>query len=196
MSTELIRYDAMCRAIAEAYEVDEVKDLRDKALAIEIYAKQSKNTEAERQACEVRLRAERRWGALYKASEKAKGGRPGENPSQAGRGKTLDDMGVSYNQSSRWQDLAGVDDQTFEASVTKPGASTTSILNGQKQQQHPVDLVSEHALWLWGRLKDFDRDGILAEDPADICETMLPHMRETLRQLLPDVISWLQRIEP
>jgi hypothetical protein len=29
MSTELVRYDAMCQAIAAAYEVDEVRDIRD-----------------------------------------------------------------------------------------------------------------------------------------------------------------------
>ena len=34
MSGELVRYDAMCRAIDAAYEVDEVKDIRDKARAV------------------------------------------------------------------------------------------------------------------------------------------------------------------
>jgi hypothetical protein len=52
--TELIRYDAMCSAIAAAYQVDEVKDIRDKALAIEIYARQARNTEAETRAGSVR----------------------------------------------------------------------------------------------------------------------------------------------
>jgi hypothetical protein len=195
---QLIRYDAMCHAIAQAYEIDEVKDLRDKAVAIEAYARQAKNVEAERQACEIRLRAERKWGQLYKASEKAKGSPGNQHTGPLARdegSKTLFDMGVSYDQSSRWQDLAEVDDETFEEEVVKPGASTTGILNGQKKQ-HPVDLVQEEALWLWGRLRDFRRDGILDEDPAAICQTMLPHMRVTLRELLPLVIDWLRKVQP
>jgi hypothetical protein len=70
---ELIRYDAMCQAIADAYEVDEVKDIRDKARAFEIYAQQARNVEAERRACEIRLRAERRCGQLLRQMAKAKG---------------------------------------------------------------------------------------------------------------------------
>ena len=59
---KLVRYDAMCRAIDAAYKVDEVKDIHDKAVALEIYARQAHNTEAEMQACEIRLRAERKAG--------------------------------------------------------------------------------------------------------------------------------------
>lgn len=195
---DLVRYDAMCHAIANAYAVDEVKDLRDKALAIEMYARQAKNVEAERQACEIRLRAERRWGQLYKAGEKAKGaaqpgvGRSGKMPSQTAT--PLSEMGVSRDQSSRWQGLAEVDDQTFEEEVAKPGASTTGILNGQKK--HPVDLVTPQALWLHGTLKDFRRDGLLDQDPATICDSMMPHMRKDMGELVPLVISWLQGIVP
>ena len=60
--TALIKYDAMCRAIDAAYEVDEAKDIRDKAVALEAYFQQAKNVEAERRACEIRLRAERKAG--------------------------------------------------------------------------------------------------------------------------------------
>lgn len=69
----LVRYDSMCKAIAEAYEVDEVKDIRDKTRALEAYFRQAKNTEAERRACEIRLRAERRAGQLLQKLDKSKG---------------------------------------------------------------------------------------------------------------------------
>jgi hypothetical protein len=54
---ELVRYDAMCRAIAETHAIDEVKDIRDKAMALEAYARQAKNFEAEDRCKEIRIRA-------------------------------------------------------------------------------------------------------------------------------------------
>ncbi len=66
----LIRYDAMCKAIAECHRVDEVKELRDKARALEVYAQQARNTEAEDKAREIRLRAERRTGELLAELER------------------------------------------------------------------------------------------------------------------------------
>jgi hypothetical protein len=104
--SELVRYDAMCRAIEAAYRVDEVKDIRDKAVALEHYAAQARNVEAERQACEIRLRAERRAGKLLAEREKAKRG-----PDKNGRGsqrqtshdatpETLGSLGITRDQFS------------------------------------------------------------------------------------------------
>jgi hypothetical protein len=65
------RYDEMCRAITAAYEIDEVKDIRDKARAYEIYYRQAQNREAERQASDIRLRAERNFSSEWRRAASA-----------------------------------------------------------------------------------------------------------------------------
>ena len=119
----LVRYDAMGRAIAAAYEVDEVKDVRDQTLAVEGYSRQAKNIEAERRACEVRLRAERKAGELLREREKHAGGRPektGQSERPVSETRKLRDLGISKPQSSDWQRLASVPAPLFEAVLADP----------------------------------------------------------------------------
>ena len=67
----LIKYDAACRAVAEAKAVDEVKEIRNQAIAMQEYARQSKNKELEADALEIRMRATRRLGEMMKIQPKA-----------------------------------------------------------------------------------------------------------------------------
>ncbi len=62
--TELARYDAACRAIAECKSVDEAKGFRDRAVAMAVYARQAKNKDLEADAVEIRMRATRRLDQL------------------------------------------------------------------------------------------------------------------------------------
>jgi N6-adenosine-specific RNA methylase IME4 len=119
--TGLVKYDTACRALAAARSVDEVKDIRDKAVAMQAYAKQAKDRTLVEDATEIRLRAERRAGELLREMEKNKGavrgktGRKGK-PVLDGKPK-LKDLGVNKTQSSRWQALAAIPQNRFEAVV-------------------------------------------------------------------------------
>ena len=118
-------------------QVDEVKDIRDKAIAMEAYARQSRNTEAERRACEIRLRAERKCGELLKELERSKGGRPSINSlqSEVSFKNTREKAGISDTQAHRWQKLADIPEEQFEATFARPEKpSTNGIIAAAKPQ--------------------------------------------------------------
>jgi len=143
MSTELVRYDAMCQAIAEVHRIDEVKDMRDKAQALESYARQAQNKEAEQQCREIRLRAERRTGELIRQQQEAgdlatrgdfHGNQHAPGVSSETTHQTLSGLGISRDQSSKWQQLADIPDETFEQEVRQPDASTASMLRNHNHR--------------------------------------------------------------
>jgi len=193
---ELVRYDAMCHAIAEAHTVDEVKDIRDKTMALEHYARQARNIEAERQCIEIRLRAERKCGELLAGGvDRAERGRPQKTSSEP----TLSDLNISRDQSSQWQRLAAIPAERFEADLadTMWRPTTSGLLERQDARERgplPDMRMDDHSLWLWGRLGDFEDDGLLKRDPADVVAGMIPHMRATTLRLAPLVAAWLGRI--
>ncbi len=94
-------------------------------------------------------------------------------------------MGISYDQSSQWQKLAKVPDDEFEDSVRAERPSTSAIIAASAPKPEPKkNAVCDHALWLWGRLNDIERDGLLDEDSNTLLAQMLPHMQTATRDIV------------
>lgn len=119
----LVHYSAARQALAVAHEVDEVKDIRDKAVAMSHYAVQAKDAELSRMATEIRLRAERRLGELMAERPKAQGARdPGTDRGttrDSSKPASLAEQGIDKNLAHRARKAAAMPDNKFEAKVAK-----------------------------------------------------------------------------
>jgi N6-adenosine-specific RNA methylase IME4 len=122
----LARYDAACRAVAEARSVDEVKDIRNQAVAMTAYARQAKNRDLEADAVEIRLRATRRLDQLRQAQKDTVGLNEGGRPTKTGLSDnpvspkpTLASQGIDKNLAHQARVLGAMDDAAFERKVAE-----------------------------------------------------------------------------
>ena len=148
---KLIQLSRARTALEKASTLPEIKDIRDKAEAIRMYAKASGETLAMQNKCaEIRLRAERKAGRLLKRMErhKASDGRP-KKVSQA---VTLTDLNIHRMQSQRWQKIASLSDKEFEKAVTEipdlEELTQYSLLKlvGEKQRQETKESRQQQQL--------------------------------------------------
>ena len=140
--------------------------------------RQARNFENEMRAIEIRIWAERRCGKLLAEMVRAQGKRSDLVTSPQAGAKSFKDQrneyGISRTQAYRWQKLAAVPEEEFESTFARPEKpSTTGIINrGSEKKRDVVDPRALWLCWLWGRLLDFERDGLLGADPEEICATI------------------------
>lgn len=107
-------------ALSRCVDVRDVKEIRDRAKAVECYLKQSKESgEAQNQAARIKLFASRRAGELLKEmKENGQRDSGGRGPIvESHRATQLSDLGINKTQSSRWQSLASIPEERFEAFI-------------------------------------------------------------------------------
>lgn len=142
----LVRYEAARTALAECRAVDEVKDIRDKAVAMQAYARQAKDTELMQHAAEIKVRAERKLGEMLREQREtvgfATGGQPYQSTGSATElvAPTLAQVGIDKKLSMRSQQLAAMPDAQFEATIatareTASAVSTTMMLRVSQEAQ-------------------------------------------------------------
>jgi hypothetical protein len=118
LGSQVALLDEARQAIQKATTVREVKEVKDRAEAIELYAKRAEYGEILAQKCvEIRLRAERKAGELLSESQKHKGGKPVTVDDGLEEPPTLEALGLTRNQSSKWQKIATIPESDFEIAV-------------------------------------------------------------------------------
>lgn len=136
--TGLVKFDEAMHALEKAATIDEVKSIRDKAEAARVYAKQAlASLSAQNMLAEIKIRAERKAGKILKDIEKNKGGQPSQkNQSHdATSSPTLKDMGITKDQSSRWQMEAEVSDEELEEIIEEANENEVPLTSAKVQKR-------------------------------------------------------------
>lgn len=154
-SVSLVHYDAARTALAQAVRIDEVKAIRNLAVAAQVYARQAQDTQMVANATDIRERAERRAGEVL-IEMREQGERAGQGEGE-GKGRTaqplpkLADIGITKTQSSRWQEKARMPEDKFEQHVSQAkhravNAGRTHAAKQQRRAEREAELANATAV--------------------------------------------------
>jgi hypothetical protein len=177
--TGLVHYDRMRHELALCSNTDEVLEIRQRARAAEIYAQQINDTDAERQIVAIRLRAERKLGQLLKEMKQSGerdsgsgGDRKSQSPATTVKQKTLSDIGITRDQSSKFQQLADVPEKAFEDALadTRSLPSTDGVIKQTHTNKSGTDAASPAVLEIHAASLDAEQTAAEADDadPDDV----------------------------
>lgn len=199
----LARIEEARRLLAQATTVDEVKEIRDMAEAVRVYARERQlGLDVQNHAAEIRLRAERRAGELLAAMPKNDGHRFSGGNTVLPPAATLADLGVDKMQSSRWQAVARVPAPAFDAYVAARKQHGQEITTADVLRLAPkradcaggadgADLPAVVTLTGWHAMPPRDRLRLIAEAPLGSRNGMTLHADTEARDDAPaGAIEW------
>lgn len=162
---------------------------------------------AQAHALAIRARAEMRLAEEYDAAQDrgevaSRGGeRSGREhspvaPSAADIGLARKDIHEARQFRDAERENPGLIRRSLDAMIERGEEPTRAALKREviDQPLHPK-VMNPKALWVWGRIKDFEREGILRQDPAKLLADMTEPMRADVRRFLPEVVGFLTAME-
>lgn len=158
---------------------------------------------AQANALAIRARAEMRLAEEYDAAkDRGEVAAAGHNQHTEAL-PTGKDLGLSYkdiHEARRLRDAErdepGVIGRALSAMIDRGEEPTRAALKREViDRPAPRKVMDQTALWLWGRLKDFERDHVLSKDPGFLLSEMTEPMRADVQRLLPLVRDFLGEME-
>lgn len=89
----------------------------------------------------------------------------------------------------------GLISRAVDAMVARGEEPTRAALHREVMDRPAPRQMDRRALWVWGRLNDFERDGVLSADPAVLLSEMTAPMRADVQRIAPRVIAFLMEME-
>lgn len=205
------RWMELSALLAECADRDEVREYRDKALAMQVYYRQAKDRDNEAKASRIRVRAERRYGELL-IELKDSGGRAtvgGDRlpTSQAATmlPPTLAELGITRSEASRAEALARVPEPQFEAALAvESPVSPAAVRKLAPKRGGPVECAAPKVdarpvVATWNAIRDLRlriEDGrYLDPDGWTHRPGIQAFQVEEIREALPIIVEYLTRLE-
>lgn len=157
---------------------------------------------AQAHALAIRARAEMRLAEEYDAAQdrgevQRHGGQKPRDvlsvniPSASEVGIARRDIHEARQLRDAERESPGLIQRTLDSMIERGEEPTRAALKREVIERPQPKRMNQTALWLWGRIKDFERMGVLTESPGFLVSEMTDPMRADMRQLLPAVRSFL-----
>lgn len=158
---------------------------------------------AQAHALAIRARAEMRLAEEYDAAQERNEVRKQGERANLSEGKvSTADIGLSYKDVHEARQLRDAENaepglirRSLDAMIERGEEPTRAALKREVIERPQPKRMNQTALWLWGRVKDFERMGVLTESPGFLVSEMTDPMRADMRHMVPAVRSFLERME-
>lgn len=159
---------------------------------------------AQGHALAIRARAEMRLAEEYdQAQERGEVAGHGRSKVEADNVTTTADLGLRRDEIFEARQMRDAEKQdqglikrTIDGMIERGEEPTRAALKREiANKPKPQKVMDPKALWVWGRLKDFEREGVLSRNPAELLNEMTEPMRADVRRLLPLVREFIEEME-